>query len=166
MILCPNCHSKEATGTLYCSQCGALMMQTEGLPTQAVVPEPSQGIIEQPAKKYTGPLISASVSLHILDAGQIVPLSEKKEYIIGRCDENQPNQPDIDLGPYRGYEKGVSRLHACLNCVEQSVTITDLSSVNGTRINGVKISPDKPFALSHGDILSFGKLKIQIFIRR
>jgi pSer/pThr/pTyr-binding forkhead associated (FHA) protein len=60
---------------------------------------------------------------------------------------------------------GVSRLHASVRLDGQQVLVTDLGSVNGTRLNGQKIPPHKPCALSHGDILTLGKLKLQILLR-
>lgn len=111
------------------------------------------------------PIIStnAQVSIHIIDTGQIMYLSRGKKYTIGRADEKRI--PDIDLGPFKAYEWGISRLHAELE-VGDEVTVTDLNSSNGTRIRGKKIPADTPVRVNHGDTIKFGKLKIQILIYR
>ena len=70
------------------------------------------------------------------------------------------------LAANQAYEKGVSRLHASIRTNATPVTLVDLGSVNGTRINGQKIPPSQPAPLSHGDIITLGKLKLQMIIRR
>jgi pSer/pThr/pTyr-binding forkhead associated (FHA) protein len=45
------------------------------------------------------------------------------------------------------------------------ITVTDLGSVNGTRINGRKITAHIPHPIKNGDILTLGKFKIQVLIR-
>ena len=47
--------------------------------------------------------------------------------------------PDIDLGPFQAWDYGVSRLHAKLRFQDNTLTITDLDSVNHTYINGQRL---------------------------
>jgi hypothetical protein len=158
MIVCPNCQHKELPGSLFCSECGAqFRIPTEQLTDQ--VP----GAPERPAP----PTFSeAAVSLYVMDAGQILPLAGRDEFTVGRAAEGQPILPDVDLTPFRAYESGVSRLHISIKLSQQGLLITDLGSVNGTRLNGQKLPPNKPHLVNHGDILTLGKLKLQILIRR
>jgi pSer/pThr/pTyr-binding forkhead associated (FHA) protein len=100
-----------------------------------------------------------------MESGQILPLENKEEFTLGRSAEGQPILPDIDLAPYRAYENGVSRLHASVRFEGKQILATDLGSVNGTRLNGQRIPPHKPFPLNHGDILTLGKLKLQVLLR-
>lgn len=170
MITCPNCQHNEITGAIFCSNCGARLVHAEAYLTHVFRGEATQPF-QVPTEKQalsvpTGRLLGAAVSLHILNAGQILPLSGKEEFIIGRSAEGQAPLPDIDLANYRAYEKGVSRLHASIKASGSSISITDLGSVNGTRLNGRKIVPNEEVALNHGDILSLGKMQIQILIRR
>jgi pSer/pThr/pTyr-binding forkhead associated (FHA) protein len=95
-----------------------------------------------------------------------LPLSDSQDYILGRSSEDQPEKPNIDLTEYGAYEKGVSRLHATIRKAGNSFQIVDLGSSNGTRLNGNRLAPQQAYPLLHGDILSLGKLKIQILIRR
>lgn len=101
------------------------------------------------------------VSLHIVDTGQIMLLERGKKYLLGRA--NTERDPDIDLTPFSAYEWGISRLHAELE-VKDEVTIKDLESANGTWYEGKKIAPWQTVTLSHGEVVSLGKLKLQILI--
>lgn len=170
MIICPNCRHEEISGAIFCSECGTLLEGLSGFTTQNIPPIPpdqnSEVMEEKVQPAQAVPNLEADVSLCVVDTGQVIPLDEREEFTLGRSAEGQPILPDIDLAPYRAYENGVSRLHASIKKQGRQLTATDLGSVNGTRLNGQKIPPHKPCALNHGDILTLGKLKIQILIRR
>jgi hypothetical protein len=104
-------------------------------------------------------------SLHLLDSGQILPLGDRTEFTLGRVSEAQPIMPDIDLTPYQAYANGVSRLHAVLKREGKRVFVMDLGSSNGTYLNGKRLAPNVDQTLNHGDMLSLGKLKIQILLK-
>lgn len=93
-----------------------------------------------------------------------IPLLGKNEFTLGRVNEGQPIIPDIDLSAYNAYDNGVSRLHATIH-TEPQVTVTDLGSINGTRINGNKTQPHTPAMLHDGDTLALGRLKLRVIIR-
>lgn len=170
MIICPTCRHEEISGAIFCSECGTLLEGLSGFTTQNIPPTPTnlgdEAIEEPPPAPQPTPVLETDLSLCVVDTGQIIPLDEREEFTLGRSAEGQPILPDIDLAPYRAYEYGVSRLHASIKKQGRQLSVTDLGSVNGTRLNGQKISPHKPCPLNHGDILTFGKLKIQILIRR
>lgn len=94
-----------------------------------------------------------------------MPIIGQSEFTLGRVNEGQPIVPDIDLTPYKAYESGVSRMHASIKVEEDQVSITDLGSANGTRINGRQITAQIPYPIKHGDILTLGKFKIQILMQ-
>jgi pSer/pThr/pTyr-binding forkhead associated (FHA) protein len=108
----------------------------------------------------------AHLSLHIVRTGQILPLMGREEFIIGRVSEGQSVLPDIDLTPYDAYSQGVSRLHAMIQIAKDQVSISDLGSSNGTRINKTKLTANRSYSLNHGDVISLGKFKIQALIRQ
>ena len=166
MIICPNCHHNELPGALFCSQCGALLEGAAGVATQNIR-STGQLTSDQAAPAIPPSAeLQAAVSLCIVDSGQILPLENRQEFTLGRSAEGQPILPDIDLAPFRAYEMGVSRLHASIRLEAGQVVAMDLGSVNGSRLNGQKIPPHKPCNLNHGDILTLGKLKLQILLRR
>jgi pSer/pThr/pTyr-binding forkhead associated (FHA) protein len=103
--------------------------------------------------------------LHILDSGQFLPLLGQEAFTLGRLSQGQTQGPDIDLTDYNAYMQGVSRVHASINVDRGRVYLTDLGSVNGTRVNGVRLEPHLARPLQNGDIVILGKLKIQAIIR-
>jgi hypothetical protein len=204
MILCPNCLHRELVGAYFCSECGAQLVYSAGVPTSSIRstgPMRSTGSTRSTgsmrstgSKSSTGSFRSsgsnksdssgsktavppipvapppastnAVVSLNIIVSGDIIPLySQSDETTLGRISEGQPIIPDVDLTPYKAYEAGVSRMHASIRFIDEQVTITDLGSANGTRINGMKISSHIPHPIKHGDILTLGKFKIQVLLR-
>lgn len=170
MIVCPNCHHEEITGALFCSECGARLVSMDRFTTQSIktgsmdVPVPPAA---EPAVEATADTsISTVISLHLVESGQIVELSGRSEYTIGRVSDGQPILPDVDLSANEAYAQGVSRLHAALKIVNDRIAITDLGSSNGTRVNGQKIVPHVDYPLNHGDVIALGKLKIQLLLRK
>jgi pSer/pThr/pTyr-binding forkhead associated (FHA) protein len=170
VIVCPNCQNQEVVGTLFCGECGAQLIGVDGSLTKAIQTGSTNPLTERANRPKSSPLAppitGGAISLHILDAGQILPLAGREDFTLGRSSDGQTILPDIDLSAYRAYEKGVSRLHASIKTGGGQVLVTDLGSVNGTRVNGKKILPNQPQPLSHGDILTLGKLKVQILTRK
>ncbi len=171
MVICPNCLYKNMTGAVFCSECGTQLVREESLKTGSV--QPTNGF-KQSAK--TGPVAvpngsppmpypEARVALHILGSATFVPLPDEEEVILGRAIEGQSMVPDINLEPYRAFDYGVSRIHAAIRMLPSQVTISDLGSGNGTRVNGAKIEPHTPHPIKNGDLVNLGKLKIQIIIQ-
>ncbi len=168
-IICPNCHYKEIEGSLFCSECGTKLVDEKGLPTASIAPInlPITQTDEAPAAPPPVPAIEATVSLHIVDTGQILPLIGKDEFSIGRVSDGQSILPDIDLSPYDAFNQGVSRLHAKIRIEDENmIFITDLGSSNGTSINNNKLSPHKENRVGHGDVIALGRFKIQALIRQ
>ncbi|GAP14610.1 protein containg FOG: FHA domain [Longilinea arvoryzae] len=172
MILCPNCHVQNLPGALFCSECGTQLVFTDVLKTHAFKRNPSDALDPNILQAEPGTeeapqameIYDASLSLHLVECGQVLHLAGRNEFTFGRVTEGQPILPDVDLSPYEAYSQGVSRLHASIKIVGQRVTVMDLGSSNGTRVNGQKIIPHVDYPLSHGDIVSLGKLKFQILI--
>jgi pSer/pThr/pTyr-binding forkhead associated (FHA) protein len=166
MITCKSCRKTLVTGALYCMDCGAPLIQLPDNENQNPVtqpePEPEKEFEINPPSAQI-PLISV-VSLHVMDFGQIISLTGRQEFTLGRSAGSQSILPDIDLAPFEAYEKGTSRLHASIKLDGKTVTITDLGSVNGTLLNGETIPVHEPKMLRNGDMIHLGDLKVQILI--
>ena len=83
-------------------------------------------------------------------------------YIIGRTDNKSSFTPDIDLTAYNALQKGLSRRHAALVRSQGMVHVLDLSSVNGTFLNGQRLAPEVPYPIHAGDKLRLGNFNIQL----
>lgn len=172
MIICPNCHHEELMGALFCSECGAKLVEAQTPTTHHIERNPTGMLGFQPASAVpatqviTGGLAESNIQLHLIESGQVLNLTGQTEYSIGRVSEGQPILPDVDLSPFEAYTQGVSRLHASLKVNNNRLFITDLGSSNGTRVNGQKIVPNVDFPVNHGDVVAFGKFKIQILVRK
>jgi len=116
-------------------------------------------------QRGTGPLdflVPWVIELRITGTAQVLQVQVEEQMSIGRSDKHQVNRPDVDLSDYNAHYLGVSRHHATLTARNSRVTIRDLSSSNGTYLNGGRLDPDKDYRLRHGDFLTLGKLEMQV----
>ena len=168
MILCPYCQHHETSGALFCSECGRKIIDVSDDSTQtAQYSQENSNTIDNirhtafPPSKFDS---VEGLSLFLMNNEQIVDLAGKSEYTIGRSTDDQPVVPDVDLTPHGAYDFGVSRLHATIT-IGDMITLTDMGSINGTHLNGREIQPHSPHPLVHGDVLTLGKMKIQVLIK-
>lgn len=170
MIVCPNCGNNEMPGALYCKECGMPLTVVSRDPTLTIPSSLGDQLHEEhvdSADQDVPPTPGdATLSLFIIDTGEVIQLEGLTEYTLGRSAEDQPILPDVDLAPYHAYEYGVSRLHASIKLGTPYALLTDFDSANGTQLNGQKLSPNKPYPITHGDIFSLGKMKIQLLVNR
>ena len=170
MIICPKCQHLEIYGALFCSECGASLLSGETSNVLLLSQEKaSQGQARSqnvsgesmPSHQDSG---AAQVSLLLIESNQLFSLGGRTEFTLGRATEGQSILPDIDLAPFDAYSQGVSRLHAAIKWVNQTATVVDLDSANGTRVNGQKIVPNVNFPVNSGDIIALGRLQIKVLI--
>ncbi len=156
-------------GALFCKECGtqfsSLRDPTVIIPTgigdhlhDSESAEIERGVLPTPD--------NATLSLYLIETGEVIQLAGLTEFTLGRSSEDQPILPDIDLAPYKAYDYGVSRLHASIKLEQPFALLTDFGSANGTQLNGQKLTPNKPYPITHGDIISLGKMKIQLLVNR
>jgi pSer/pThr/pTyr-binding forkhead associated (FHA) protein len=110
--------------------------------------------------QHTGLLVQL-----VLHDGQHVKLIPDMHLVIGRRGKSKKNNchaPDVDLEPYDGYDAGVSRQHALLAWRDDSYVLEDLKSLNGTFVNGTRLSPGEAVAIHDGDYVQFGTLQAQV----
>lgn len=160
MIICPMCNHSEYEGALFCSECGARLTPSERVYTQTLQRGDTGNYTQPPPPP--APLQEVAVTLYLLDFDVTFPVLEGGQVVLGRVAEGEIRQPDIDLSAFQAYQAGVSRHHALIRRQGQQLTITDLNSSNGTRVNGKRIPPNQPVSIHHGDVVSLGKLRIQI----
>src|SRR5262245_7808749 len=166
MQICNNCQSKQFDGTIFCSECGASLAPTtrrettmslgQRGSTDNFAPEPIG--MPDPTPAPAGPRIT----LQIMNSGRRINLEMVDDLLIGRKDNARGIFPDVDLGLDGGYDAGVSRRHAILAHKQDSYTIEDLDSSNGTFVNGRRLAPQTPTIIEHGDELKCGTLLIRV----
>lgn len=157
MVECPNCRAKFVANTLVCSECGTLLPPEEwvedGIVTDGAIEQGNLGVQVRPP----------SVRLYIgKESDQNIEVTLDKKLIIGRSDPTRQVFPEIDLAPYGALEKGVSRRHARLSSRRGLIMIEDLASINGTYLNGKRLTPYLPEVVHDGDQLQIGSLPIRI----
>ena len=103
------------------------------------------------------------IYLHLNEStqeGVYVDLSGTEGFVLGRSDAKSSYVPDVDLASFRALDKGVSRRHAALVRYQGKLHIVDLSSVNGTFLNGNRLTPEMPYPLNAEDRLTLGELAL------
>jgi hypothetical protein len=168
MIECESCKHSNLDGTMFCAECGSQLIGKDNLITQNISTKQfSQVGPQKPKTDVYQPFDGSDAwgSLHLLDTGQVLPLSARNEFTLGRISEGQPIMPDIDLSPYQAYAAGVSRLHGVIKRIGNNIVLVDLGSANGTYINGKRLPANGEQTLNHGDIVALGKLKMQILLK-
>lgn len=162
MIKCPVCNQEMLEGVIYCLDCGARLHSSVKIEATLDKSFFQTDKFKNIPGSQTTIMPSQEIYLVVLETGQVFTLPVEDEYIVGRTSDEQPIFPEIDLTPFNGYQGGVSRLHATIKAKDKTVTITDLGSTNGTRINNVKIEPNNPKPIKHGDIITFGNVKTRM----
>jgi hypothetical protein len=171
MITCPNCSQKEMEGALFCKECGHFLFDDTIKTDDIKIPSDSdfihvsdQNILRKVSR--SNPFPEALITLYIPGKDAFIPIDHEAELILGRIGENQSVLPDVDLNKYQAFESGVSRFHAAINVVQEKVIITDLDSLNGTTVNGVKIEPNVSHPLHNGDVVCLGRFKLEVITQK
>ncbi|MCP4418146.1 MAG: FHA domain-containing protein [Chloroflexi bacterium] len=165
MNKCTECGASQTAGTLFCSECGGFLLVETGKIT-AVLPFSEFANRPPPPPLSKEALGSAEKTWQIT---LVVPSSRRRfkrvvqeELRIGRA--SSEFVPEVDLTDDDGAEKGVSRLHAKIQTVQESVVLIDLDSTNGTLLNNYRLPPQEPYPLHSGDEIRFGDLLVHIFL--
>jgi hypothetical protein len=166
MQSCPYCGHENREGTLFCEECGqTLFGDTPGV----TVTRQLQNVPDELGMKATWGTArfnrEASIIVHIRDAAEPIVLQPQQETILGRHDPTSQIGPDLDLTPFGALEKGISRTHASIRRREDTLTIVDLGSINGTYLNGQRLTPDQPRVLRDGDEIRLGQLVVHIYFK-
>jgi len=94
-----------------------------------------------------------------------VALAGTEGFILGRSDSKSNYVVDIDLSGFDALEKGISRRHSALVYYDDRLHVVDLSSVNGSFLNGQRLMAETPYMLNDGDQLTLAQLALTIFHR-
>lgn len=90
----------------------------------------------------------------------------ESELFVGRKIPNVSYPLDVDLTEWRAYQYGISRQHARFDLTpERFLDVVDLGSANGTFLHGVRLTPFVPYRLTHGNIICFGYMLVEIIFQ-
>ena len=168
MIKCTDCGANQLDGTLFCTECGNFIFQTDPHST-AVLPfsdfahRPPPPVLED-ANLEPAPQ-AQSITFLIPSSRRRLTLDLDGEILIGRADPGSNHEPELDLTSDEGASKGVSRLHAKIQAFKQGVVLLDLGSTNGTLLNTYRLPPERPYPIKSGDEIRFGDLLVHLFIQ-
>lgn len=173
MITCPFCKSTHIDNTLFCDECGTYLIEEDTRDTFQLeddyaryeqqlpkAPYPDTGVLKTSAKTLKPPTIRLKIGARKREVEAVLD----KTVHLGRLDPNANVYPDIDLTEENGLESGISRKHLRLLFRRGKVMVEDLGSINGTTLNGKKLSSYLPEELIDGDIMQLGKLTVEITI--
>lgn len=125
---------------------------------QPQTPPPAAPTIK--ARPVSGPMSDPNTpwGTLIFNNGSSVTLAGER-VLVGRYDHDLGGvQPEVDLGTMEGADT-VSRGHAIIEHIGSTYQLTDLNSTNFSRLNGKRLDPNVPTAISDGDTLQFGKIQ-------
>ncbi len=96
-------------------------------------------------------------------SGAVFPLVDTKETTVGRMDPVTGIHPDVDLSQV-DTKRSTSRRHARIKREEDGsfVVIEDVGTMNGTFVNGVRLSAGRPFPVKPGDSIVFGTVQCRL----
>ena len=166
IIVCPNCGREQPAGTQICT-CGHLLANVQNIAatrslddTELEDVDDSFGSAQFTMRTRLILGVEADKRAFIFEASDIDQLT------LGRSDPQTGFLPDVNLTPYNGLEKGVSRKHAAIVHANRFLRLVDLNSSNGTFVNGNPVDPDKSRVLRDGDEVRLGHLYLTITFER
>jgi hypothetical protein len=153
-------------GVLFCEECGHPFVGNQAiLSTNQLLDEEQanlKGRVTWGTARFDR---ESSIVIHIRDHPEPITLFPKEEILLGRSDQQSTAIPDLDMSPFGAAEQGVSRRHAIIRRGEDTLTLIDLGSTNGTHLNGQRLIPQQPRVLRDGDEIRMGKLVFHIFFK-
>ncbi|MCC5951296.1 MAG: zinc-ribbon and FHA domain-containing protein [Acidimicrobiia bacterium] len=153
-VFCNNCGHRNASGSNYCSSCGApLEIEAEDPPTITFFPtQPADSVDEELELDVADvpPDTGALLAIRGPNAGSRF-LLEGEVTTVGRHPDSDIFLDDIT----------VSRRHVEVRRDGAVYRVSDAGSLNGTYVNRERI--DEPRQLESGDELQVGKFKLHFF---
>ncbi|MBI5929110.1 MAG: FHA domain-containing protein [Chloroflexi bacterium] len=176
MIICNYCGTGNMEGEYFCDECGnPILMALQATATSNTAAIGTQELKNAASafdalntRIYGGTTSLKGISsivVHVSGATEPLVIRLKAEMTVGRADIQSGHYPDIDLSSYNAVEEGVSRAHATMQYNDNTLTLVDLGSVNGTYLNGQRLIPRQSRIVHDGDEMRFGKLVLRIYFK-
>jgi predicted component of type VI protein secretion system len=146
---------------LACSKCNTLLFEPKRS-TVIMRVDPALLRLRRAAEAGGSSVAEHKVQLIIRGVIERVAFEDGTELVLGRTDLGWSETDRFDLTRYGAHERGVSRAHAVLRYRDGQLTITDLSSVNGTSLNMKRLPPNEPHIVSDNDEIMLGRLAVRV----
>jgi pSer/pThr/pTyr-binding forkhead associated (FHA) protein len=159
---CPTCHKDNKLETTVCEFCGTPLMSLLPAVTTEPVPDIPLKITPPDHIVQLTKLYADIVVLVVLGQEQPILLRGGGKTILGRYSPGEV-APSVDLTPYNANLLGVSRQHATITRSEDTFVLEDLGSTNGTWLNEVKLTANKPTTFQSGDLIRLGQLGLYVY---
>jgi hypothetical protein len=161
---CASCEAVCAVDDLYCYRCGCILPHAMGqsvdthllgrTQTRQVDLQWGTGYFHHRARLFLrvgeGPHAEMTIPVVFQTQGVVIGRSVGNEIV------------NVDLTPYGAQDLGVSRRHARIERVHDTLHVRDLESANGTFLNRTRIMPNTPHVLRNRAVLQLGKLILRV----
>jgi CRP-like cAMP-binding protein len=99
-------------------------------------------------------------------SGIVFPLADQRETAVGRIDPVTGINPEVDLTPVDD-KRSISRRHARIRREDNGAytVVEDVGTMNGTFVNGVRLTAGRPFPVKPGDTVTFGTIQCRFEIQ-
>jgi hypothetical protein len=170
--ICPVCGQKNVLTAMTCRSCGSPLEAEAEAPTttkrvkgKGVKPEQANPVPVESTRKRARPP-KDGISFYVEGYEAPIDVRRESEFVLGRRVTGTLDETLVDLRPFGGYEKGVSRRHARIHKTKDGYEIVDLGSTNGTWLNQFLLLPDKVYPLESGTQIRLGRLNLLVLFER
>ena len=165
---CPVCKNKNDRDALVCIHCGNALDENPPGPTVTSLspeaPTDDRSVIDSAVTIEDEMIPADGIAVYIAGIDKRVSVRIENEIIFGR-NAKESKEPMLDLTDLGGFQMGISRRHAKIRRAGNGYEIIDLSSTNGTKLNGERLVPDKPYPLANGAQIQLGRMRMYLFHR-
>lgn len=158
---CPSCGEPCQPSQIVCLKCGSMLLDGSASTVSIRDPEFTK-LRRKREQEEAAHSLNSEHRVGLLIRGMIERLTfeEGTEIVLGRADLNKPGSKRFDLTRFGALERGVSREHAVLRFKDNVLSVADLGSVNGSKLNTVKLEPQEFHEVHDNDELLLGRLTI------
>ena len=160
---CPNCEKENSNDAQICVYCGSLLVDANMAASTRTLDDAD---FEEGVPKWGSARFNARTNLILGVEGDpktlIFDATDIEELVMGRADPKTGDAPEVNLSEFAALDKGVSRRHAAIVRRDGSLYLMDMSSANGTYLNGQRLVPEQPRVLRDGDDIRLGHLTVRI----
>ncbi|MEN6521469.1 MAG: FHA domain-containing protein [Armatimonadota bacterium] len=119
-----------------------------------IEPGVESGFEATPEQALEEPVQPVEIHEELPALARLVPKAGGDELLVKQGENTVGRRPANDIviaDPY------ISGSHAVISASDGSFSVTDTGSTNGTSVNGERLSPNEPHALTDGDEVTFGQ---------